>query len=77
MWTLNSWKNYKAKHLPEYKNQKHLDKVLTSLRDFPPLVFAGGLGHLEIHSQKLLRVRLFYCKGEIVLKAFLNSMLIT
>ena len=63
MWTLNSWKNYKAKHLPEYKNQKHLDKVLTSLRDFPPLVFAGEVSSLRNSLAKASEGEAFLLQG--------------
>ena len=63
MWTLNSWKNYKAKHLPEYKNQKHLDKVLTSLRDFPPLVFAGEVRSLRNSLAKASEGEAFLLQG--------------
>ena len=63
MWTLNSWKNYKAKHLPEYKNQKHLDKVLTSLRDFPPLVFAGEVRSLRNSLAKASEGEAFQLQG--------------
>ena len=27
-WNLNSWRNYSAKHLPEYPDDKELDLVL-------------------------------------------------
>ena len=63
MWTLNSRKNYKAKHLPEYKNQKHLDKVLTSLRDFPPLVFAGDVRSLRNSLAKASEGEAFLLQG--------------
>ena len=63
MWTLNSWKNYKAKHLPEYKNQNHLDKVLTSLRDFPPLVFAGEVRSLRNSLAKASEGEAFLLQG--------------
>ncbi len=63
MWTLNSWKNYKAKHLPVFKNQKHLDKVLTSLRDFPPLVFAGEVRSLRNSLAKAAEGEAFLLQG--------------
>ena len=40
-WTLNSWRNYPVKHIPEYENKKELSMVLDKIRNFPPLVFAG------------------------------------
>ena len=41
MWQLDSWKKYKAKHIPDYKDPEHLNRVLETLKGFPPLVFAG------------------------------------
>ena len=40
-WNLNSWKDFPAKHLPEYQDTKELDLVLSKIRKYPPLVFAG------------------------------------
>ena len=44
-WKINSWKNYPVKHIPEYPNQKDLDGVLSKIKNFPPLVFAGEMKH--------------------------------
>jgi len=40
-WTLNSWRNYPVKHIPEYEDAKKLNMVLKKVSSFPPLVFAG------------------------------------
>ena len=40
-WSLNSWKNFPAKHLPEYQDKKELELVLGKIKKYPPLVFAG------------------------------------
>ena len=47
MVTLNSWRNYPVKHIPEYPDKKELDMVLGKLKNFPPLVFAGETRHLK------------------------------
>ena len=47
MWQLDSWKKYKAKHIPDYKDPEHLNRVLESLNGFPPLVFAGEVRSLS------------------------------
>ena len=47
MWQLDSWKKYKAKHIPDYKNPEHLNRVLETLKGFPPLVFAGEVRSLS------------------------------
>ena len=43
MWKKDSWKDYKALHLPHYEDVNHLNNVLGTLKDFPPLVFAVPL----------------------------------
>ena len=47
MWQLDSWKKYKAKHIPDYKDLEHLNRVLETLKGFPPLVFAGEVRSLS------------------------------
>ena len=46
-WKTNSWRNYPVKHIPEYPDKKELDLVLSKIKDFPPLVFAGETRHLK------------------------------
>ena len=40
-WKLDSWTNYPVKHIPKYDDQKELNLVLSKIKGFPPLVFAG------------------------------------
>ena len=40
-WSLNSWTKYPAKHLPVYQDKEELDLVLSKIKKYPPLVFAG------------------------------------
>ena len=40
-WNLNSWTKFPAKHLPVYLDKKELDLVLSKIKRYPPLVFAG------------------------------------
>ena len=40
-WSLNSWTKYPAKHLPVYQDKKELNLVLSKIKKYPPLVFAG------------------------------------
>ena len=47
MWQLDSWKKYKAKHIPDYTDPEHLNRVLETLKGFPPLVFAGEVRSLS------------------------------
>jgi len=46
-WNLNSWTKYPAKHLPVYQNKKELDLVLSKIKKYPPLVFAGETRSLK------------------------------
>ena len=40
-WSANSWRKYKALHIPEYPDQEKLSQVEKQLASYPPLVFAG------------------------------------
>ena len=47
MWQTDSWRNFTAKHIPEYPDQEHLSEVEKTLGNFPPLVFAGEVRSLK------------------------------
>ena len=47
MWQNNSWRKYKAKHIPEYPDKNSLKFVEKTLNGFPPLVFAGEVRSLK------------------------------
>ena len=47
MWQNNSWRKYKAKHIPEYPDKNGLKIVEETLKGFPPLVFAGEVRSLR------------------------------
>ena len=47
MWQPDSWRNFTAKHIPNYSNQDHLSEVENILKGFPPLVFAGEVRSLK------------------------------
>ena len=40
-WSLNSWTKFPAKHLPVYQDKDELNLVLSKIKKYPPLVFAG------------------------------------
>ena len=46
-WKINSWKNFQVKHVPNYKDKLKLREVKSSLKNFPPLVFAGEVRSLK------------------------------
>ena len=62
-WTLNSWRNYPAKHIPEYPDKKELEMVLGKLKSFPPLVFAGETRHLKQQLANVVDGKAFLLQG--------------
>ena len=59
-WKINSWRNYPVKHIPEYPDQKDLDDVLSKIKNFPPLVFAGETRHLKEQLSRCCRWKSFF-----------------
>ena len=62
-WSLNSWNNYPAKHLPEYQDKKELDLVLSKLKNYPPLVFAGESRSLKKSLAQVVDGKAFLLQG--------------
>ena len=62
-WTLNSWKNYPAKHLPNYADQKELELVLNKIKSYPPLVFAGETRSLKKALAQVVDGKAFLLQG--------------
>ena len=62
-WTLNSWTNYPAKHLPEYQDKKELDLVLGKIKKYPPLVFAGESRSLKKSLAQVVKGKAFLLQG--------------
>ena len=62
-WTLNSWKNYPVKHIPEYENKKELNMVLDKIKNFPPLVFAGETRTLKNQLADVADGKAFLLQG--------------
>jgi 3-deoxy-7-phosphoheptulonate synthase len=62
-WSLNSWKNYPAKHLPEYQDVDELDLVLSKLKKYPPLVFAGESRSLKKSLAQVVEGKAFLLQG--------------
>jgi len=62
-WKINSWRNYPVKHIPEYPDKKELDGVLSKIKDFPPLVFAGETRHLKEQLSHVVDGNAFLLQG--------------
>ena len=62
-WTVNSWRGYKAKHIPEYPDKSELEKTENQLKTYPPLVFAGEARDLKRHLAKVSEGKAFLLQG--------------
>ena len=62
-WSANSWRNFKALHIPEYPDQEKLSKVEKQLASFPPLVFAGEARELKRNLAKVSDRKAFLLQG--------------
>jgi len=62
-WKINSWRNYPAKHIPKYPDEKELDRVLGKIKNFPPLVFAGETRHLKEQLSQVVDGKAFLLQG--------------
>ena len=63
MWQTDSWRKYKAKHIPKYPDMDHLADVEKTLKDFPPLVFAGEVRSLKKSLADVAEGRGFLLQG--------------
>ena len=62
-WNLNSWTKYPAKHLPVYEDKKELDLVLSKVKKYPPLVFAGETRSLKQSLAEVVKGKAFLLQG--------------
>ena len=62
-WKPNSWRKYPVKHVPTYESEKELNQVLTKIKSFPPLVFAGETRHLKDQLSQVVDGKAFLLQG--------------
>ena len=62
-WSVNSWRNFVAKHQPEYPNAEKLKSTEAMLRTYPPLVFAGEARELKRNLAKVAEGKAFLLQG--------------
>ena len=62
-WKKDSWKDCTIKHIPPYKDQEKLDKIIGQLNTFPPLVFAGECNNLKAELAKATERKAFLVQG--------------
>ena len=62
-WNLNSWTKHPVKHLPVYEDKKELDLVLSKVKKYPPLVFAGETRTLKKSLADVVNGKAFLLQG--------------
>ena len=62
-WKKNSWRKYPVKHVPSYESEKELNQVLSKIKSFPPLVFAGETRHLKDQLSQVVDGKAFLLQG--------------
>ncbi|HEX9805882.1 MAG TPA: 3-deoxy-7-phosphoheptulonate synthase class II [Alteraurantiacibacter sp.] len=62
-WTLDGWRNFEAKHLPEYADASALAAAEAALANFPPLVFAGEARALKSQLADVAAGEAFLLQG--------------
>lgn len=62
-WNPVSWKSYPVRQIPEYKDQKLLNKVYRELKSYPPLVNSWEVEDLRNQLAKVSRGKAFLLQG--------------
>ncbi len=62
-WNLNSWTKYPVKHLPVYEDKEELNLVLSKIKKYPPLVFAGESRSLKKALAQVVEGKAFLLQG--------------
>jgi 3-deoxy-7-phosphoheptulonate synthase len=62
-WTPESWRNHDGQQMPEYKDQAALAVAEETLRNYPPLVFAGEARQLQTELADVAQGKAFLLQG--------------
>lgn len=62
-WSPSSWHGLPILQQPTYPDQAHLQRVLTELKNYPPLVFAGEVRSLKSQLAEVSEGRAFLLQG--------------
>ena len=62
-WNPDSWKTHEARHLPRYEDASALSEAEATLRNYPPLVFAGEARALKAELAGVSRGEGFLIQG--------------
>jgi len=63
IWSPSSWREKPILQQPTYPNQEELNKVLTELKNYPPLVFAGEACSLKTQLANVANGEAFLLQG--------------
>jgi 3-deoxy-7-phosphoheptulonate synthase len=63
IWTPSSWKDKPVLQQPTYPNQNELNRVLSELKEYPPLVFAGEARSLKEQLANVAEGKAFLLQG--------------
>ena len=62
-WTPESWRNHEGRQMPTYRDQQALNATEATLRNFPPLVFAGEARNLTSELTDVAEGKAFLLQG--------------
>ncbi|MFN3473284.1 MAG: class II 3-deoxy-7-phosphoheptulonate synthase [Blastomonas sp.] len=62
-WTPDGWRTQEARHIPEYRDAAALVEAEATLRNYPPLVFAGEARNLEKELARVAGGEAFLLQG--------------
>ena len=62
-WTPESWRNHEGRQMPTYRDQQALNATEATLRNFPPLVFAGEARNLTTELADVAEGKAFLLQG--------------
>src|SRR6516162_5532674 len=62
-WNPDSWRSRKIKQVPDYPNDADLETVEATLKNYPPLVFAGEARRLKRALGDVVAGRAFLLQG--------------
>ncbi|MBU1994359.1 3-deoxy-7-phosphoheptulonate synthase, partial [bacterium] len=63
IWSPSSWKEKPVSQQPIYPNQDELNNVLSELKNYPPLVFAGEARSLKEQLANVAEGKAFLLQG--------------
>ncbi len=62
-WSPSSWRSLPAKHQPSYADSVRLERILSEITTYPPLVFSGEVDALKAKLAKTARGDFFLLQG--------------